>query len=61
MSRDCHPIDGGLEITVTGTGGTVEAIQHMVPAQAHQVEQTHLNGWDAKSELLPNGVLKTLT
>jgi hypothetical protein len=54
-------IDGGLEITVTGTGRTVEAIQHMVPAQAHQVDQTHLNGWDAKTELLPNGVLLTVT
>ena len=33
------PIDGGIEVTVTGTGRTVEAIQRMVPAQAHQVEQ----------------------
>ena len=34
------PIDGGIEVTVTGTGRTVEAIQRMVPAQAHQVDQT---------------------
>jgi hypothetical protein len=54
-------IDGGIEVTVTGIGRTVEAIQHMVPAQAHQVEQTHLNGWDAKTEPLPNGVLLTVT
>jgi hypothetical protein len=54
-------IDGGIEVTVTGTGRTVEAIQRMVPAQAHQVEQTHLNGWNAKTELLPNGVLLTVT
>ena len=54
-------IDGGLEITVTGTGRTVEAIQRMVPAHAHQVEQTHLNGWDAKTEPLPNGVLLIVT
>jgi len=55
------PIDGGIEVTVTGTGRTVEAIQHMVPAQAHQVDQTHLNGWSAKTEPLPNGVLLTVT
>lgn len=54
-------INGGLEITITGTGRTVEAIQHMVPAQANQVEQTHLNGWDAKTESLPNGVVLTVT
>jgi hypothetical protein len=54
-------IDGGIEVTVTGTGRTVEAIQRMVPAQAHQVDQTHLNGWSAKTEPLPNGVLLTVT
>ena len=50
------PIDGGIEVTVTGTGRTVEAIQRMVPAQAHQVDQMHFNGWSAKTEPLPNGV-----
>jgi len=55
------PIEGGIEVTVTGTGRTVEAIQRMVPAQAHQVDQTHLNGWSAKTEPLPNGVLLTVT
>jgi hypothetical protein len=54
-------IDGGIEVTVTGTGRTVEAIQRMVPAQARQVDQTHLNGWSAKTEPLPNGVLLTVT
>ena len=54
-------IDGGIGVTVTGTGRTVEAIQRMVPAQAHQVDQTHLNGWSAKTEPLPNGVLLTVT
>jgi hypothetical protein len=54
-------IDGGLEITVTGTGRTVEAIQRMVPAHADQVEQTHPNGWDAKTEPLPTGVLLIVT
>ena len=55
------PIEGGIEVTVTGTGRTVEAIQRMVSAQAHQVDQTHLNGWSAKTEPLPNGVLLTVT
>ena len=55
------PIDGGIEVTVTGTVRTVDAIQRMVPAQAHQVDQTHHNGWSAKTEPLPNGVLLTVT
>ena len=54
-------IDGGIEVTVTGTGRTVDAIQRMVPAQAHQVDQMRLNGWSAKTEPLPNGVLLTVT
>lgn len=54
------PIDGGIEVTVTGTGPTVEAIQRMVPAQAQQVDQTRLNGWSAKTEPLPNGVMLTV-
>lgn len=55
------PIDGGIEVTVTGTGRTVEAIQRMVSAQAHQVDQMQFNGWSAKTEPLPNGVLLTVT
>jgi len=54
-------IDGGIEATVTGSGRTVEAIQRMVPAHAHQIDQTHLNGWSAKTEPLPNGVVLTVT
>jgi hypothetical protein len=55
------PIDSGIEATVTGKGRTVEAIQHMVPAHAQQIERTHLNGWRAKTEQLPNGVVLTVT
>jgi hypothetical protein len=55
------PIDGGVAIAVTGAGRTVEAIQRMVPAHAHEVEHTHLNGWSAKAETLPNGVRLTVT
>jgi hypothetical protein len=55
------PIDGGIEATVTGEGRTIEALQRMVPVHAQQIEQTHLNGWSAKTELLPNGVVLTVT
>jgi hypothetical protein len=55
------PIDGGLEIAVTGNGRTVEAIRRMVPAHAHEVDQTHLNGWNAKTATLANGVTLTVT
>jgi hypothetical protein len=55
------PIDGGIEVSVTGTGRTAEAIRRMVPAHARQIEQTHLNGWSAKTDPLPDGVLLTVT
>jgi hypothetical protein len=55
------PIDAGIEVAVTGTGRTLEAIMRMVPAHAHEIEQTHLNSWSAKTEPLPNGVLLTVT
>ena len=53
------PIDGGLEIAVTGEGRTRAAIQRMVPAHAHELGR--LNGWSAETEPLPNGVLLTIT
>jgi len=43
------PVDGGLAITVTGTGRTVDAIQRMALAHARFIEKTHLNGWSAKT------------
>jgi hypothetical protein len=55
------PIDNGIEVTVTGEGRTVRAIQRMVRAHAHQIDQTHLNGWSAKTESLPNGVVLKVT
>ena len=54
-------IDGGVEIAVTGTARTIEAIQRMITAHAHEINQTHLNGWNAKTAPLPNGVLLTVT
>lgn len=53
------PIDGGLEIAVTGTGRTLAGIQRMVPAHAQELNQ--INGWSAKTGSLPNGVLLTVT
>jgi hypothetical protein len=54
-----EPIDGGLEIAVTGNGRTLVAIQRMVPAWAHTMNG--LNGWTAKAASLPNGELLTVT
>jgi hypothetical protein len=53
------PIDGGVQIAITGDVRTRAAIQRMVPAHAHELDQ--LNNWSAKSELLPDGVLLTVT
>jgi hypothetical protein len=52
-------IDVGLEIAVTGSGRTLAAIQRMITA--HVKEINGLNGWSAKTEALPNGVLLTVT
>jgi len=53
------PIDGGLEIGVTGAGRTLAAIQRMVPAHATEIDGS--KGWSAKVSGLANGVLLTVT
>jgi hypothetical protein len=53
------PVDNGLEMAITGEGRTVAAIQRMVPAHARQLDQ--MNDWSAETELLPDGVLLTVT
>src|SRR5260370_12943702 len=53
------PIEGGLEVTITGSGRTLVAIQRMIPAYAQTVNG--LNGWTAKAAMLPNGELLTGT
>ena len=53
------PIDGGLEIAVTGSGRTLAAIQSMVPIHAQEING--LNGWSAKTEPVTNGVLLIVT
>jgi hypothetical protein len=61
LKADAAPkqIDGGLEITVTGTGRTLVAIQRMIPAWV-QMANGH-GGWSAKAAELPNGELLTVT
>jgi len=53
------PIDGGLEIAVTGSGRTLVAIQRMIPAWV-QMANGH-DGWSAKASELPDGELLTVT
>jgi hypothetical protein len=55
------PIEGGIEATVIGESRTVESIKRMVPAHAQEIERSHLNGWSAKTEPLPDGVVLTIT
>ena len=52
-------IDRGLEITVTGSGRTLVAIQRMIPAWV-QMANGH-EGWTARVAELPDGELLTVT
>lgn len=56
---DEKPIDGGLQIAVTGSGRTLDAIQRMIPAHANELNQ--INGWSAKTTTIANGILLTVT
>jgi hypothetical protein len=51
--------DGGVTITVTGTGRTLAAIQRMVPA--HAAALNGLNGWSATAAAAADGVVLTVT
>jgi hypothetical protein len=53
------PIEGGVEIAVTGEGRTRAAIQRMIPAHAQELDR--LAAWSARTAPLPDGVLLTLT
>lgn len=53
------PVDGGARFDITGEGRTLTAIQHMVPAHAH--EMNGKNGWSTKTEPKSDGVLLTVT
>ena len=54
-----RPIDGGIEIAVTGNGRTLDAIRRMVPAHARELDL--LPGWRARTEALPDGIQLTVT
>jgi hypothetical protein len=47
-------IDGGIQVAVTGQARTLEAIRHMVPADARHLNGQ--NGWIVRTTDLPNGV-----
>jgi len=53
------PVDGGVEIAITGSGRTLLAIQRMVPAWA--ATMNGYKGWATKVSALPNGELLTVT
>jgi len=54
-----RPIDDGIEIAVTGSGRTLAAIERMIPAHAQAINGS--NGWSARTEPMPNGVLLVVT
>ena len=54
-----QPVPGGVQIAVRGSARTLEAIRHMVPNQAMELDR--VTGWSAKAETLPDGVLLVVT
>ncbi len=52
-------IPGGLDITVTGSGRTLAAIQRMVAAHAHEIDG--YKGWSVHAAKLPDGMQLTVT
>ena len=47
-------VENGLQVDVTGSGRTLDAIKRMIPA--HGSELNRLPNWRATTEQLPNGV-----
>ncbi len=54
-----RPVEGGIEIAVTGNGRTLDAIRRMIPAHARELDA--MPRWDARTEPLPDGVRLTVT
>lgn len=54
-----RPVDGGIEISVTGTGRTLDAIRRMIPAHARELDQ--LPAWRARTGVLQDGIQLTVT
>jgi hypothetical protein len=53
------PTENGLRIAVTGGGRTLEAIQRMLPAHAHDING--LYGWTVQAKAIPSGEELTIT
>jgi hypothetical protein len=54
-----RPVEGGIEVAVTGSGRTLEAIRRMVAAHARELDG--MSGWRARTGPLPEGLLLTVT
>lgn len=54
-----RPVDGGLDVAVTGSGRTLAAIQRMVTAHARELDK--VPNWSAKTEPLADGVRLIVT
>jgi len=54
-----RPIDNGLQVDVTGSGRTLDAIRRMLPAHGRELNQ--LANWHAATEMLADGVRLTVT
>ena len=54
-----RPVEGGLDVWVSGSGATRQAIRNMVPAHAPMIDS--LNGWKVKAELTAQGARLTVT
>jgi hypothetical protein len=52
-------VPGGLEIVITGTGRTVQAIHHMIPAHARELDA--LDDLRASAVTAPDGARLTVT
>ena len=53
------PLPDGVDIAVTGSGRTLEAIRRMLPAHARELDG--IAGWTARTEDLPDGVRLIVT
>jgi hypothetical protein len=51
-------VEGGIRAAVTGEGRTLQAIRRMVPAHAREIDGQ--DGWQARTETLPDGVALTV-
>src|SRR3546814_7343101 len=52
-------VGGGIRVTVTGQGRTLDAIRRMVPAHAREIDGH--DGWQVEAEDRPDGVILTVT